>query len=59
MSMFALKLAVVLGRPVADKTNEERNFDFHLRWAPDDATPSDDPSLFAALVEQAGLRLVS
>jgi uncharacterized protein (TIGR03435 family) len=65
MSLLALRLSEVLGRPVVDRTNEPRNFDFHLKWTPDtaaagiDATASDDPSLFTALEEQAGLKLVS
>ena len=51
------------GRLIVDKTGfEARKFDFELRWAEENnhATPSDDaaPSLFTALEEQLGLKLV-
>lgn len=65
MSLLAIRLSTVLGRPVVDKTTDVRKFDFHLRWNPDDAsatlesTAFDGPSLFTALEEQAGLKLVS
>jgi len=64
MSRLALKLADILGAPVSDLTNTSGNFDFSLRWVPDEvqakATSSDasqGPSLFTALQEQLGLKL--
>jgi uncharacterized protein (TIGR03435 family) len=64
MSELTIRLSGLLGRPVADSTNEARRFDFHLRWTPDDTPiPTDSalggPSLFTALEEQAGLKLLS
>lgn len=63
-------LATVLGsfglsRMVIDRTGLTGNFDFELRWTPDNlrsavANPTgDSPSIFAALQEQLGLRLES
>jgi uncharacterized protein (TIGR03435 family) len=45
-------------------TGDERKFDFHLRWNPDetlagDGSASDNPSLTTALQEQLGLKLES
>jgi uncharacterized protein (TIGR03435 family) len=61
VSGLASRLSMVLGRPVMDKTSDDRRFNFHLRWVPDDAQPgtADGPSIFTALEEQTGLRLVS
>ena len=59
------RLSALLGRPVINMTGDNRKFDFHLKWTPDDAqtgadsaTP-DRPSLFTALQEQLGLKLES
>jgi uncharacterized protein (TIGR03435 family) len=48
------------GRLIVDKTGlGERKFDFELTWAPDFRRALDDgPSLFTALEEQLGLKLV-
>jgi uncharacterized protein (TIGR03435 family) len=51
------------GRLIVDKTGlEDRKFDFELKWTPEEqrATAADDapPSLYTALEEQLGLRLV-
>jgi len=51
------------GRLIVDKTGlEDRKFDFELKWTPEEqrATASDDapPSLYTALEEQLGLKLV-
>jgi len=54
------------GRPVVDKTGLTGQYDFTLRWSPFDPTPEpasidsteQQPSLFAALQEQLGLRLI-
>ncbi len=64
MSALIIRLSELLQRPIVDRTEDSRRFDFHLRWIPDTAplgTDSvvDGPSLPRALEEQAGLRLVS
>lgn len=49
------------GRPVLDKTDlGEKRFDFKLHWTPDNLPGSQDsgPSLFTAVEEQLGLRLI-
>jgi uncharacterized protein (TIGR03435 family) len=65
------KLAIVMGRPVIDKTGINGMFDFHLRFSLDEATvgmpirggepdaTSDiaAPSIFTAVQEQLGLKL--
>ncbi len=55
----------VLDRPVIDKTGIAGRFDFHLEYAPDQATPflpaapdpAGGPSIFTAVQEQLGLKL--
>lgn len=50
------------GRLIVDKTGlGEKKFDFDLKWTPDNRTvaPDSGPSLFTALEEQLGLKLVS
>ena len=74
MAQLALKLAEVLQRPVLDATGISGKFDLKLEWTPDDMQakpPSADqrtgnapeagagPSIFAALLEQLGLKLES
>jgi uncharacterized protein (TIGR03435 family) len=68
-----LMQAVVLDRPVVDRTELSGRFDFTLNWTPDDSqfrglggqvpAPSNDanapPGLFTAIQEQLGLRLDS
>lgn len=55
-----------LSRMVLDRTGLKGQFDFELRWTPDNlraaagqAQANDAPSIFAALQEQLGLRLES
>src|SRR5688572_6631118 len=55
-----------LSRMVLDRTGLKGQFDFELRWTPDNlraaagqAQANDAPSIFAALHEQLGLRLES
>ncbi len=62
---------VVLDRPVVDKTGIAGEFDFSLKWTPDEsqfsrlgwmikpAPESSAPSLFIAIQEQLGLKLES
>jgi uncharacterized protein (TIGR03435 family) len=73
MRQLAQKLSEVIHLPVADLTGVEGQFDFQLKWTPDDARAkppsggdkpgtlpvdlSNGPSVFAALQEQLGLKL--
>jgi len=68
--MLAKVLAGQIGYPVEDVTGLTRTFDFVLEWTPDDAVATNEappaamgrqqrPSIYAALREQLGLRLVS
>jgi uncharacterized protein (TIGR03435 family) len=73
MRQLAQKLSEVIHLPVADLTGIEGEFDFQLKWTPDDmrAQPpssgdkpgtalvdlANGPSVFPALQEQLGLRL--
>ena len=60
LDMIARLLSDQLRRPVANKADVSGRFDFTLDWAPDSAAGVDDrPSLFTALREQLGLRLVA
>lgn len=67
MESLAASLAARLERPVTDQTGLKGKFDFELSWIPDltasgASTPAPDvsgPSIFTALQEQLGLRLVS
>ena len=52
-------LAVQLDRIVVDNTEIQGNFDFKLTWTPTQATDLTGPSIFTAIQEQYGLRLVS
>ena len=53
-----MNLSGFVDRIVVDRTGLAGYFAFDLRYAPDQAqVPSDDPSLFAALQEQLGVRL--
>lgn len=48
-----------VNRPIIDRTGISAPIDFHLRWAPDNTPGTDLPSLFTAIEEQLGLRMVS
>jgi len=63
---FLSMLSRQLGRSILDRTGLVGNYDFTLRWAPDnDASTTDGPqsdalpSIFSAVQEQLGLRLES
>jgi uncharacterized protein (TIGR03435 family) len=71
MTVHAMSIDVILvgfagtdGRLIVDKTGlEDRKFDFELKWTPEEqraTAPADDapPSIFTALEEQLGLKLV-
>ena len=61
--MLANVLSNQLGRPVQNTTGVTGAFDFTLRWAPDTGVAPGDgqdrPSLFTAIREQLGFRLVA
>ena len=61
--MLATVLSNQLGRPVQNKTGFESRFDFMLKWAPDTGVVPGDgqdrPSLFTAVREQLGFRLIA
>ncbi|HEX4134780.1 MAG TPA: TIGR03435 family protein [Bryobacteraceae bacterium] len=74
MQQFGNTLAIVLGRPVTDKTRISGHYDIHLDFNPDgvntgignsglsadgDSSDTTRPSLFTALQQQLGLRLES
>jgi uncharacterized protein (TIGR03435 family) len=65
LSGLTIRLSELLERPVVDMTGDNRKFDFHLTWTPDetprgmDSAAPDGPSLFTALQEQLGLKLES
>ncbi len=56
---LASMLALPLGQPVVDETGLKENFDFDLNFAPMDGSDLPLPSIFAAVEEQLGLKLVS
>jgi uncharacterized protein (TIGR03435 family) len=62
MTQLSLSLAGSAGRPVSDETGlGEQGFDYELRWAPvlaPDSPTATGPSIFTALEEQLGLKLL-
>jgi uncharacterized protein (TIGR03435 family) len=60
ISQLAASLGFFAGRFVIDKTGLAGGYNMELTWTPDEAAGggSDGPSLFAALQEQLGLKLV-
>ena len=58
---IAERLSAPAGRMIIDKTGLEGRYDVEMNWAVEDDRESDDPrpSLFKAIEEQMGLRLVS
>jgi uncharacterized protein (TIGR03435 family) len=65
VEMIMNSLSWSVGRLIVDKTGlGDKKFDFELQWTPDDQRAADNtvdagPSLFTALEEQLGLKLVS
>lgn len=64
MAMAAQQLQGYVGQPVVDATGLAGTYDFDLRWnselgRPETARGGDAPSLFTAVREQLGLRLVA
>lgn len=57
---LAFCLMSTVGRTVMDKTGLTGDYDIDLKWTPDDqqGTPNAGPTLFTALDEQLGLKLV-
>ena len=58
LSVLAFVLSVSLGEHVVDQTRLNGNYDVKLNFAPIDGTESSLPSIFTALEEQLGLKLV-
>jgi bla regulator protein BlaR1 len=58
LSMLAGLLGMALDRPVIDKTGITNYFEIHLVFSPDDSAAPDGPSIFQAVQEQLGLKLV-
>jgi uncharacterized protein (TIGR03435 family) len=56
-AQLAAGLGPITGRFTVDKTGLAGVFDVELKWAPDDDTAG--PSIFSALQEQLGLKLVA
>jgi len=59
MADVAAALRRQAGRPVEDHTDLRGDFDFEIKWAPEETPDSADPSLFTVLKEQLGLKLQS
>ena len=64
MDALAQTVGVAVHRQVIDKSGAKGNYDFTIKYQPEDAPPATgtdalDPSLFTALEEQLGLKLES
>jgi uncharacterized protein (TIGR03435 family) len=63
LSTFAETIGQVLRRPVTNKTSLDGLYDIKLQWLREDVIPTDaifsGPSIFTAVQDQLGLRLVS
>jgi uncharacterized protein (TIGR03435 family) len=59
MQDLAKQLGDMAGRTVIDNTGLKGDFDFKLDWAPSESTEEVLPSVFVAVQEQLGLKLVS
>jgi uncharacterized protein (TIGR03435 family) len=58
LEALAGMLAGVIRSPVADKTEIKGKYDIKLDYAPNNATDSPLPSIYTALQEQLGLKLI-
>jgi uncharacterized protein (TIGR03435 family) len=58
MDNFVYALRAVVGQPVMNETGLTGNYEFTLTYAPEGAVDSALPSIFTALEEQLGLKLV-
>lgn len=60
VEQLAFSLSDSLDRPVVDKTGLTGKYDIALKWTPDDqqGRPDAGPTIFAAIQEQLGLKLV-
>jgi len=58
IATLAGMLARPAGRPVADQTGIQGNYDITLKYAPEGTAESSLPSVFTAVQEQLGLKLV-
>lgn len=56
MSMLAEMLSKQLEVPIVDKTGLSGDYDFTLRWGPENDSEA-GPSIYTAIQEQLGLRL--
>jgi uncharacterized protein (TIGR03435 family) len=59
MARLAEYLSGQAGRPVIDNTGLKGEYDFRLEWSTEEASGSSEPSIFAALQEQLGLKLAA
>lgn len=57
MTDFAKSIQKRAGRTIEDHTGLAGRYDFQIRWATDPSPESDDPTLFAVIREQLGVRL--
>jgi len=59
MTQLATALTPFVGRFTMDKTGLNGGFDVELTWAPQqNVPPQDAPSIFTAIEEQLGLKLM-
>ncbi len=61
VAVLAHFLSQFAGRTVIDKTGLAGNYDIDLKWTPEDqqGTPDAGPTIFTAIQEQLGLKLIS
>jgi len=61
LAYLAVNLGYLVGRQVIDKTGIAGKYSYTVTYTPDDVSPSDaaGPSVFTAIREQLGIRLVS
>jgi uncharacterized protein (TIGR03435 family) len=59
MARLAEYLSGQAGRPVIDNTGLSGQYDFHVEWALDRPADTSGPSIFTALQEQLGLKLIA